>query len=106
MTLRERFAEKEQQATERILAATNKSGYGIGYGATTVKLEVQGLASKIKDAVTGTAAAKEFSDGLFAGTADATAAYAQRCAERNQKARERADARAAEAAAQEMVDNI
>lgn len=90
MTRAERFEAMKAETKRQILAASNKSGYGVGFGTTTVKLEVQGLASKVKAAITGTEVAQEFGKGYVSGKDKAVEAYAQRCVvrEENRRARE------------------
>lgn len=106
MTLRERHEARTAAITAKVLEASNKSGYGVGYGATTVKLEAQGLASKIKDAITGTAVVTEFNNGYADGKDKATEDYVARCKDREEKARAKADNKAAQQAAQELVDQL
>lgn len=106
LRLRERHEARTAAITAKVLEASNKSGYGVGYGATTVKLEAQGLASKIKDAITGTAVVTEFNDGYEAGKDKATEDYIARCKDREEKARAKADNKAAQQAAQELVDQL
>ena len=106
MTMKEKFEAMKAASKAKALEASNKSGYGIGYGATTVKLEGQRIASKIKDAVCGTAAAEAFADGMFAGRCDATSSFIDRCVARDRKAREKADAKAAKEAAEELFEDI
>ena len=106
MTLRERHEARTAAITAKVLEASNKSGYGVGYGATTVKLEAQGLASKIKDAITGTAVVTEFNNGYADGKDKATEDYVARCKDREEKARAKADNKAAQQAAQELIDQL
>lgn len=111
MTLKERMAaaygKVEKVDWEAIgTKALNRSGYGIGYGTRTATNEVKYAASKIKNAVCGTKAVQTFTDGYYEGTAQADYDFAQRCVKREEKARAKADAKAAEAAAQELFDEM
>ena len=94
MTRKEKFLAMKEEARKKALAASNKTGYGIGYGATTVKLEAKGLASKVKDAVCGTAVVSAFTDGLEDGSDKALEDYADRCKAREEKRRAKLDAKA------------
>jgi hypothetical protein len=111
MTLKERMAAaygKVEKVDWEAMGtkALNRSGYGIGYGTRTATNEVKYAASKIKNAVCGTKAVQTFTDGYYEGTAQADYDFAQRCVKREEKARAKADAKAAEAAAQELFDEM
>lgn len=111
MTLKERMAAaygKVEKVDWEAMGtkALNRSGYGIGYGTRTATNEVKYAASKIKNAICGTKAVQTFTDGYYEGTAQADYDFAQRCVKREEKARAKADAKAAEAAAQELFDEM
>lgn len=75
-----------------------KSGYGVGYATETVKLEFQYIRES--------SPVQSFIDGFQAGRDDAQYAFAQRAAKREAKAREQQWAKAAEAAAEEMINDM
>ena len=105
MTRAERFEAMKAETKKQILAASNKSGYGVGFGTTTVKLEAQGLAAKVKAAITGTEVAQEFGKGYVSGADKAVEAYVQRCVEREEKRRAREEEKLAkEATKADIVD--
>lgn len=86
--------------------AAHKTGYGLGYATTTVKEEVAYAARKAAHAVSETRVAEEFSNGYYDGKTDAYYAFAQRANKREEKAREKMDNKAAQAAAEEMFEDI
>jgi hypothetical protein len=88
------------------LAASKGTGYGVGYATETVKDEACYYGKKVKDAVASTKMAQNFTDGYYDGKADAYYAFAQRANKREEKAREKMDNKAAQAAAEEMFEDI
>lgn len=102
MAFKERWLKAIKKGQDMGYAAAHKTGYGIGYATTTVKEEVAYAMHK----VTSTKVAQSFANGYHDGRSDAQYAFVQRCIRREEKARERADAKAAMAAANELFDEF
>ena len=106
MTLKERWMASLEKGQDLGYAAAHKTGYVVGYATTTVKEEVAYATRKITNAISKTGVAHEIRDGYYVGRSDATAAFDCRVSKREEKARARADAKAAKAAAEELFDEF
>lgn len=106
MTAKERWMANIHKGQDLGCKAANKTGYAVGYATTTVKEEVAYAAHKVSSAVSETRVAQEVRDGYYDGKNDAYYAFAQRANKREEKAREKMDNKAAQAAAEEMFEDI
>lgn len=107
MSWREMF--NAERAKARAISMEKGIGYGVGYTMTTVKEEAKGIGRAIADTKAGQVvkeAAANVKEGYYDGCNDAMMDYTMRKTEREEKRRARKDAKAIEAAAQELMDEF
>lgn len=105
MTAREKWLANLKKGEELGYKAARKTGYAIGYTTETVKDEAAYAAQKVKDAISGTKVAQEFSNGLYDGKNNAYYDFVQRCVSREQKVRENAENKAMKQAVDELLSD-
>jgi len=106
MTRKERWMANIHKGQDIGYKAARHTGYGIGYATETVKEEACYYGKKVKDAVASTKMAQNFTDGYYEGKNNAMTAFDCRKAEREYKAEQKKNAKAAKAAADELMNEF